>query len=106
MHRRRSPEYRTELIPELVARPASYIRPMGSGDLRPVPPSALRRISCTGSHEATSTAPACVSTRLTGLDDTLQRDLVRSGYVMCDTALRRWVKLGVAKPPDSNLAPS
>lgn len=42
--------------------------------------------------------PANVPTRLTGLDAAVQRDLVRWGYVMCDTAVRKWVKPGTAKP--------
>ena len=50
--------------------------------------------------------PASVPTRLTGLDEKVQRDLVRWGYVMCDTAVRRWVKPGTAKPSDGELPPS
>jgi NTE family protein len=42
--------------------------------------------------------PANVPTRLTGLDETVQRDLVRWGYVMCDTAVRKWLKPDVPKP--------
>ena len=47
--------------------------------------------------------PASVPTRLTGLDGTVQRDLVRWGYVMCDTAVRRWVKPGTPKPDPGDI---
>lgn len=45
--------------------------------------------------------PANVPTRLTGLPEKVRRDLVRWGYVICDTALRRWVLPTVPRPtPD------
>jgi NTE family protein len=43
--------------------------------------------------------PADVPTRLSRLDDKVRRDLVRWGYVICDTAIRTWVKPGTPKPP-------
>lgn len=53
-------------------------------------------------HEPTG-YPANVATRLTGLDEKVQRDLVRWGYVICDTAVRMWVKPGTPKPDPSDV---
>ena len=47
--------------------------------------------------------PANVPTRLAGLDEKTQRDLIRWGYVICDTALRKWVRPGTAKPDPSDV---
>ena len=39
-----------------------------------------------------------VPTRLAALDDRTQRDLVNWGYVIADTALRRWVWSDAPRP--------
>lgn len=47
--------------------------------------------------------PANVPTRLTGLSERTRRDLVRWGYIICDTALRTWVVPGTPKPPPGDV---
>ncbi len=47
--------------------------------------------------------PAHVATRLTGLPEQVRRDLVRWGYVICDTALRRWVWPDTPRPTNDQL---
>jgi NTE family protein len=51
---------------------------------------------------------AATPTRLKKLDDARQERLVNWGYVICDTAVRKWVKKGLARPdrlpyPDAGL---
>jgi NTE family protein len=41
---------------------------------------------------------AAIPTRLKGLDSTTQERLINWGYVICDTAVRRWIRPG--DPPD------
>jgi NTE family protein len=41
---------------------------------------------------------ANLQTRLKRLDRTTQERLINWGYAICDTGMRKWVLLGVAKP--------
>jgi NTE family protein len=43
-------------------------------------------------------ALAAIPTRLARLDDAVQERLINWGYAICDTALRRWVDPGAARP--------
>ena len=47
--------------------------------------------------------PANVPTRLAGLDEHTRRDLVRWGYVICDTAVRTWWKPGTPRPQQGDV---
>lgn len=49
--------------------------------------------------------PANVATRLGGLSREVRNDLVRWGYVICDTALRKWVWTDVARPTPGEVPP-